>query len=340
MAGLSAQPLRQAGAMPIDPTLHAWAVTRGHVFTYGEARERGVGDPELRRGLRSGELVSPRRGAYVLGAAWASTHDEGRLALRTKAVLATRRGSVASHQSALALHGLPIHGVPLGTVDVIGGVRRVRTRPGLRVHGWTGPDPGHTADLGVVPHVVADGYRCVPVAIAIAQVALRSGSLAGLVPLDRALHDRRCPLDDVRNALTGLARRPVHTRIGDVLLRSADPSCESVGETRTRVLLKALGLDPQSQVVIADDHGSFLGRVDFLVAGRVVVEFDGMVKYGGAQGTAALVAEKAREDALRAAGYLVVRVVWSDLDHPEEVARRIRRAVAQVSALGAVATAP
>lgn len=326
--------------MSIDPILHAWAVTRGHVFTYGEARERGVGDPELRRWLRAGDVVAPRRGAYVLGAAWAAAHDEGRLALRTKAVLATRPGNVASHQSALALHGLPVHGVSLGTVDVIGAVRRVRTRPGLRVHGWAAPVPPSTDDLAAVPHVVADGYRCVPIATAIAQVALRSGSLAGLVPLDCALHDRRCTLDDVRSALTGLVQRPVHERIRDDLLRSADPTCESVGETRTRVLLGALGLDPQSQVVLVDDGGSFLGRVDFLVAGRVVVEFDGLVKYGGAHGSAALVAEKAREDALRAAGYLVIRVVWSDLDHPDEVARRIRRAVAQVSASGAVVPAP
>lgn len=326
--------------MPMNTTLHAWAVTRGHVFTYGEARERGIGEPELRRYLRAGDVVTPRRGAYVLGEAWASSHDEGRLALRTRAVLATRPGSVASHQSALALHGLPTHGVPLGTVDVIGAVRRVRTRPGLRVHGWTDPGSDQADDLGVVPQVVADGYRCVPVATAIAQVALRSGSLAGLVPLDRALHDQRCTLADVRAALTGLARLPVHERIRDVLLRSADPSCESVGETRTRVLLEALGLEAQSQVVIVDERGSFLGRVDFLVAGRVVVEFDGLVKYDGVQGGAALVAEKAREDALRAAGYVVIRVVWSDLDTPAEVARRIRRAVAQASTLGAVMAAP
>ena len=241
--------------MPIDPTLHTWAVTRGHVFTYREARERGIGDPALRRWLRSGDVVTPRRGAYVLGEAWAPSHDETRLALRTRAALATRPGSIASHQSALALHGLPTHGVPLGAVDVMGAVRRIRTRPGLRVHGWTDPGSGRTVDLAEVPRVVADGYRCVPVATAIAQVALRSGSLAGLVPLDRALHDRRCSLEEVRAALDGLARLPGHARTGEVLLRSADPSCESVGETRTRMLLRGLGLEPQSQVVITDERG-------------------------------------------------------------------------------------
>jgi very-short-patch-repair endonuclease len=326
--------------MPIDPSLHAWAVTRGNVFTYGEARARGISDTELRRWLRAGEVVTPRRGAYLLGPAWAASRDVGRLALRTKAVLATRPDSVASHQSALALHGLPVHGVPLDTVDVIGAVRRVRARPGLRVHGWALGESGRASDLDRVPHVAADGYRCVPVATAIAQVAFRSGALAGLVPLDRALHDRRCTVEEVGTAVSGLARRPGHRRVGEVLLRSADPACESVGETRTRLLLTALGLQPRSQVVIADDRGAFLGRVDFLVGERVIVEFDGLVKYGGADGTAALVAEKAREDALREAGYVVIRIVWSDLDHPAEVARRIRRAVAQVSSRGAVIAAP
>ena len=74
-----------------------------------------------------------------------------------------------------------------------------------------------------------------------------------------------------------------------------------------------------------DDAGE-IGRVDFVV-GRVVVEFDGSVKYEGAEGRAALVNEKRREDRLRALGYAVVRVVWADLDHPERVATAVRRAV-------------
>jgi len=51
-----------------------------------------------------------------------------------------------------------------------------------------------------------------------------------------------------------------------------------------------------------------------------VVEFDGAVKYAGADGRAALVAEKLREDRLRALGYEVVRIVWSDLARPDIIA--------------------
>lgn len=95
-------------------------------------------------------------------------------------------------------------------------------------------------------------------------------------------------------------------------------------------MLVDLGLHVRSQVDIHDAQG-FVGRVDFLVGERVIVEFDGMVKYGGADGRRALQAEKAREDRLRAAGYVVVRLVWSDLDDAERVHGLIQRALRQAA---------
>jgi very-short-patch-repair endonuclease len=81
--------------------------------------------------------------------------------------------------------------------------------------------------------------------------------------------------------------------------------------------------------------------VDFRVDGApAVIEFDGQVKYGRSAdevdpfgrrraGRDVLWHEKRREDRLRELGYEVVRVVWSDLDSPQELATRIRRAVAR-----------
>lgn len=96
------------------------------------------------------------------------------------------------------------------------------------------------------------------------------------------------------------------------------------------MLLVDLGLPLRSQVDIHDGDG-FIGRVDFFVGERVVVEFDGMVKYGGADGRRALQAEKAREDRLRAAGYVVVRLVWSDLDDAGRVHALIQRALGRAA---------
>jgi hypothetical protein len=75
-----------------------------------------------------------------------------------------------------------------------------------------------------------------------------------------------------------------------------DPLSESVGESRLRVLMHAYGLPaPELQVEIHDADG-FVARVDFFVREYgVVVEFDGMVKYGGGSASV-LIQEKTRED--------------------------------------------
>lgn len=70
-------------------------------------------------------------------------------------------------------------------------------------------------------------------------------------------------------------------------------------------------------------------RVDLLVDDVVIVEFDGLVKYDGAEGREALAREKLRESALVRLGFEVERVVWSDLANPAALARRIRAARAR-----------
>ncbi len=52
------------------------------------------------------------------------------------------------------------------------------------------------------------------------------------------------------------------------------------------------------------------------------------MKYAGAAaaGQAALVAEKAREDAIRRLGYVVLRLTWSDLLDPARVLRLVQEA--------------
>lgn len=306
----------------MDERLVIVARSRGGVFTSAMASAVDVDDCALARWRRTQEVVRVRRDAYVLGELWSAATPEQHLALRTRAVLATRPQDVASHQSALALHGLPLHDLDLVTVDVLSGVTRVRLASGLRTHVRL---PDHT-------HVVADGYRVVDIPVAIAQVLVRSGLVAALVPLDAALHHQRCSLAEVSTALDVVCTTRRLRERGNQLIRGADPACESVGETRTRLLLSDQGLPVRSQVAICDESGRLVGRVDFLVGERVIVEFDGAVKYDGKDGRAALVAEKRREDALRALGYVVVRVTWADLANPSKIVVQIRRALAGFSA--------
>ena len=98
---------------------------------------------------------------------------------------------------------------------------------------------------------------------------------------------------------------------------------------------------PQASLLagVADgDHGQVLvehqialdgwtARVDFyLPTLGVVVEMDGMCKYEGGTGMVNLVAEKRREDQIRARGYGVARIEWADLFRPERVHAKIRAA--------------
>jgi very-short-patch-repair endonuclease len=313
----------------MDPRLRALAQCRGDVVSAAQAAAVDVDEHGLVRLTREGHLVRVRRGAYVLGDAWRHADEQSRMALRAKAVLATRSPrTVASHEAALALHRLPVDGRWPEVVDLLADVSRVRLVGGARLH-----------PRGDLQPVVVDGFRATPVDVSIAQVALRSGLLAGMVPFDAALHARRVVAAGVEQALRTRAGAPGQRRLAEQLLARADAACESVGETRTRLLLADLGFAARSQVEVRDELGVLVARVDFLVGDRVVVEFDGAVKYEGAQGRAALVAEKRREDRLRALGYTVVRVTWADLAHPGRLSALIRRALTQNLPHGARAPA-
>lgn len=304
----------------MDAALLAQARAQGGVFTTAQAARHGLEPRDLTRLVAVGEVVRVRQGAFVLAAPWEAARPSARHALRARAVMLGRQGAVAAAQSAVALHGLPLWGVPLETVVLHGAVARSRTHSGLTVLPPLPPD-----DLTEV-----DGARVVSVPRALVQLCVSRGHCAALVPLDAALHTRACTMAEVRAAVQSVRGEATTKQRWHLerMLALADPACESVGETRTRLLLRDLGHEPRSQVALSDDEG-FVARVDFLV-GLVVVEFDGLVKYEGAHGRSALAAEKRREDRLRALGFVVVRLTWSDLDRPERVAVLMRHALAQV----------
>jgi very-short-patch-repair endonuclease len=286
--------------------------------TARQAGRIGVHSDELGRLVRGGELVRLRQGAFVDGDAWRQAHPSDRLLLRARAVVADRPGAALTRQAALAAHDVALYDVDYERVDLVQQVKRSYRRSGVVT--WPAPD-GH--EVVESP----SGLPTVPLALAVVQVAMVEGLVAGVVAADDALHAglvRRADLE----ALVPPDGAPGCRRVRELVAR-ADRWCESPGESRTRLLLHGLGFEFRSQVGIRR-AGRVLARVDFLVEGRVVVEFDGAVKYAGAQGQAALVAEKAREDELRACGFEVVRLTWRDLDDPALVARLIRAAIARV----------
>ncbi|MGA8047679.1 MAG: type IV toxin-antitoxin system AbiEi family antitoxin domain-containing protein [Dermatophilaceae bacterium] len=294
----------------MDRRLLTKAGAQGGVFTVADAIALGVTGNDLTALVRRGEVIRIRRGAYVLANVFASADIAGRYRLRVLAVMRSRpRSDRASHHSALSLLDIPFTSAPLDAVLAESRASGRRTSGGLHLHPPSSQPGLRLGDL-----------RLVSVPVACVQMAARYGFEAGVCAMDSALQRRRCTREELERAMADVDPR----RRGQVTLAIAasEALTESVGETRTRIILQDAGFAVRPQAEIRDGE-RFLGRVDFLVDDCVVVEFDGLVKYEGLAGRTALAAEKERESRITRLGYEVVRVVWSELDHPVGIVQRV-----------------
>lgn len=283
----------------------------------------GVTDGELRRGRRAGELACVERGAYVAGGDPRLRDEPARHALRIIAAIPRcAADAVVSHVSAAVQHGLPIWALPMDRVHVTRPRRTGGGRSG-RLHVHTAPlDPDEMTHVGTVAvtsaaRTIVDLARTAPFeqAVVLADAALRREltTPAQLVAaVDRA---------------SGWAGAPRARRV----VAFADALSESVGESRSRVLIARAGLPPpELQHDVMRSDGRWLGRVDFWWAELDTVgEFDGLVKYGrllrpGQEPGDAVVEEKLREDAIRPQVTRFARWTWRELREFALVARRIR----------------
>ncbi|WP_308192450.1 hypothetical protein [Gordonia sp. 'Campus'] len=222
------------------------------------------------------------------------------------AAAAGEPGRIFSHVSAAAIHGLPMLSPDVARVHVTSPKVGKRSARVMR----------HQAVVASEDVMVVDGVCVTSVERTACDVARLGTSRQALVVLDSALAAGADP-DRLAKILESSKRfKGVETLRR--MLPMASKLSESVGESLSRaVMFEIPGIPiPRQQVTIGDD--SFTARVDFLLAGTVIGEFDGMVKYSGALGGdkpawQTVVEEKAREDKLRALGYTVVRWTWRDL---------------------------
>lgn len=280
--------------------------------------KRGASRRDIERAVGAGELVRVRRNALVDGRRWGEAKPWERHELRARAVLAALGGEpplALTHHSALAVRGVTLHGVDDRVHVARVGEGRGRTDGGLASHRPV--DATLTAEH--------EGVLTVLPAVACLQVATQFGGEAGLVSADDALRRRVVSRDDLDVAMTAMqpgrwSREPAK------MLELADARIESAAESRTRWALRTLGFRmPTPQVAIHDAGGEFVARVDFLYEDiKLVIEVDGLGKYGT---SAALHAEKLREDRLRALGYHVVRLTWADLGDLQVVRGKVLRGV-------------
>lgn len=283
-------------------------------FTAAEAHAAGITMRSLVHRVDRGEIVRLRRGVYtVVGNA--DPADVIRAALLT-----CRPGAIVGFAAAAVLHGLPTVGPRvLQRVDVYAAPDAIvsggRPRIEVRVHHLPVPEAQVMQLDGVL--VTSLARTAVDVSrgfdIARAVVALDAARRAGV---------RLRDLWDARHATHG--QRGV--AVLDEALRECTPKSESPLESISRLRFVRAGLPrPVLQREVEGASGRRY-RVDFCwPKQRVIGEADGAVKYAD---RAAVLAEKKREDDLRAAGWTVVRWGWDDIIRtPDAIVARLRRAL-------------
>lgn len=299
------------------------------VRTRQELLDNGRDDAQIRAALRAGTLVRVRRGCYVDARPEAEEPAQCTdPAAPVAAVAAQMGGVVFSHATAAGLWQLPFLGSPPETIHLTlprqaSGVVRAG------VH-------RHTGDLASEEIVEHRGIRLTSLARTLVDVARTDGFREGLVMADHALHASRDP-EALRCAMvTSIERLPGAVGIGQArrMAGFAVVAAESPGESLSRIVLREQKVpEPllQYRLSVRLPGG---GRGDFVIDFawkrlKAVGEFDGRVKYGrylreGQQPGDAVFEEKRREDAIRSAGWLVLRWTWDELRRPDVLGRRVR----------------
>jgi len=264
------------------------------------------------RAVERGALVVIGYGAFAVRADWDAATEWERHIARTRAAHERAPGSVVSHASAVVLHRLPwITPVP----DRVTLTDPRRTTTQRTRHADKVPGAGRRVRTAVVDDLVVTDVADTAIdvllrydrgrALAVADAAVRRG-------LERSvLHEefgRRLPVR-------------AHRRARQVLELTSGLS-ESAGESVTHLVMRDAGCPPPVQQQVFHDASGPIGRVDFWLPDQgLVVEFDGLAKYrdpdlrGGRSADEVVIAEKLREDRLRALPEVrgVIRPVWRDV---------------------------
>lgn len=286
-----------------DRSMNPQEIVRSVPFSTAQAKASGLSRRDLARALAAGEVVRVKRGWYGgTDTPWPADRHRNLV----NVVLRDRPGLVASHYSALALLGLPLHRPDWSVVHLMRTEPgRGQSRPGLRIHRQV------------------QGCKAVRPALAIAQTALLC-PVSALMSLDAALRAHVVSARDYDEVIPKLAGRRGCIRLG-LVGRLANGRRESPLESWAALVLDGLSftLDPQYEV-----PGTPY-RADARIRGtRVLIECDGESKY---EDRRSLFAEKLREDEIRQRGWEVVRVTAGLLDDPGTLRSRVLAALARAS---------
>ena len=266
----------------------------GGVAEWHTLSHHGVTRTALNRAIASGLVTRVRRGCFALKGADSARVAEIAWHGHVTCITAARRRGLPILFADTAIHlRLPSDRSQSG--------RNATTPPHVTRH----PMPPERSGPPDVVEMLDDAAACI-------------SREAQLAMIDAALHAGMLTRGDLRQLRRGGRERT------DWLARYADGRVESVLETLARVALVSARLRVEPQVVIEG-----VGRVDLLVAGRVIVELDGWEHHGT---LSAFAADRRRDRESVAQGFRVLRFTYSDVvGDPDGLVAAVRAALSAES---------
>ena len=302
---------------------------------------------DLSRGYSNGSLIRVRAGAYFGKAAWLALKPWERYSTTVAAVAAAEPAVIFCYLTALRIWRLPLPGVPHHIHVITHSPHRAgrlasttRAAPDART-GLTGLEKvrgyGINRHHWTVETVQRNGFAVTSLVQTVLDCIVRLELPEAVAVVDAVMGRGRregegLTRPELRDASARLPSAAKRRRVLEVLAL-ADGESESVGESRSRALIHVAGLPaPVLQHSFYDSDG-FIARTDFFWPELGVIgEFDGDAKYldnallAGRTTREVILAEKKREDRLRALGYTVVRWDWKALADPELLRRKLAAA--------------
>ncbi len=253
--------------------------TLGGVASRWQLLERGATEWEIGQARHDGRIIRVRRAWYALPGA-------------DRAVItAVRVGGMLTCSSLLHAIGTWAPSTDDVHVSVAANASRLRSaqsryiprsldETGIVLHWRTDSEPTTTA-RDTVAGALAALSRCAPENEVVAAT-------------DAVLHQRLTSVTDLRRS--GVPQSVLHR---------TDPTSESGGESLVRLRLRSLQIAYRAQVQVAG-----VGRVDFVIGERLVLEVDGYAFHGDRD---AFERDRERDLQLTARGYLVLRVSYRQI---------------------------